>query len=211
MPTSYDGVVPPRFTRLESDERHAQILTCARRLFSERHYGAVSLAEVATEAGVTRGLLHHYFGTKRDLYLAVVRSMVSAPPELLADLPVGDRDTVLAHAVDLFLDAVRANRETWLATHGAQGFGRDAEVEAVLEQAREATAARVIELVGARSSVHMRAAIRAYAGFAEAASVDWLERRRLSRAQVHALLLGTLTALVDDVVPRLQDAEAVAA
>ena len=210
MPTSYDGAVPPRFTRLESDERRAQILTCARRLFSERHYGAVSLADVAREAGVTRGLLHHYFGAKRELYVAVVRSMVSPQPELLADLPAGDRETVLAHAVDLFLDAVRANRETWLATHGAQGFGRDEEVEDVLEQAREATAAQVIELVGARPTAQLRAAIRAYAGFAEAATVDWLERRRLTRAQVHALLLGTLVALVDDVVPRM-DAQAVAA
>ena len=204
-------MVPPRFTRLESDERRAQILACARRLFSERHYGAVSLADVAREAGVTRGLLHHYFGTKRELYLAVVRSMVSPPPQLLADLPAGDRDTVLGHAVDLFLDAVRANRETWLATHGAQGFGRDAELEAVLEQAREATAARVIELVGARPSAQLRAAIRAYAGFAEAASIDWLQRRRLSRAQVHHLLLGTLIALVDDVLPRMEGSEAVAA
>jgi AcrR family transcriptional regulator len=211
MPTSYDHVVPPRFTRLESDERRAQILTCARRLFSAHHPGEVSLARVAGEAGVTRGLLHHYFGTKRGLYLEVVRSMVSPPPALLEDMPVGDRETVLSHAVDLFLDAVRANRETWLATVGAQGFGRDAEVEGVLEEAREATAARVIELVGARPSAQLRAAIRAYAGFAEAASVDWLQRRRLTRAQIHALLLGTLVALVDDVVPRLEGAEAVAA
>ena len=205
--------MPPRFTRLESDERRAQILTCARRLFSERHYGSVSLADVAREAGVTRGLLHHYFGAKRELYLEVVRSMVTPPPALLEGLPAGARETVLSHAVDLFLDAVRANRETWLATVGAQGFGRDAEVEAVLEKAREQTAARVIDLVapGVRPTPAMRAAARAYAGFAEAASVDWLQRRRLTRAQVHQLLLGTLVALVDDVVPGIERERAVAA
>jgi AcrR family transcriptional regulator len=202
----------PRFTRLEHDERRAQILSCARRLFSAHHYGEVSLLRVAREAGVTRGLLHHYFGTKRELYVEVVRSMVTPPPDLLAAerLPVGDRDLVLRHAVDLYLDAVRANRETWLATVGAQGFGRDAEVEAVLEQAREATAARVIELVrpGVRPSPELRAAIRAYAGFAEAASVDWLQRRRLTRAQVHELLFGSLVALVDQVVPAVEAAPA---
>ena len=198
----------PRFTRLEHDERRAQILTCARRLFSGHHYGEVSLADLAREAGVTRGLLHHYFGTKRELYVEVVRSMVTPPADLLADerLPVGDRDLVLRHAVDLYLDAVRANRETWLATVGAQGFGRDAEVEAVLEEAREATAARVIELVRphARPSAELRAAIRAYAGLAEAASIDWLQRGRLSRAQLHGLLFGSLVALVDDVVPAVE-------
>ena len=201
----------PRWRRLEPDERRAQILACAIELFGERPYASVSTMELARRAGVARGLINHYFGTKRELYLEVVRSMVSPPPALLEDMPAGDRETVLSHAVDLFLDAVRANRETWLATVGAQGFGRDAEVEAVLEEAREATAARVIELVGARPSAQLRAAIRAYAGFAEAASVDWLQRRRLTRAQIHALLLGTLVALVDDVVPRLEGAEAVAA
>jgi AcrR family transcriptional regulator len=207
--------MPPRFTRLEHDERRAQILSCARRLFSGHHYGEVSLAYVAREAGVTRGLLHHYFGTKRELYVEVVRSMVTPPADLLADdrLPAGDRDLVLRHAVDLYLDAVRANRETWLATVGAQGFGRDAEVEAVLEEAREATAARVIELVrpDARPSAELRAAIRAYAGLAEAASIDWLQRGRLTRAQLHELLFGSLVAIVDEVVPVVEERRAVAA
>jgi AcrR family transcriptional regulator len=205
----------PRFTRLEHDERRAQILGCARRLFSGHHYGEVSLADVAREAGVTRGLLHHYFGTKRELYVDVVRSMVTPPADLLADerLPAGERDLVLRHAVDLYLDAVRANRETWLATVGAQGFGRDAEVEAVLEEAREATAARVIELVrpDARPSAELRAAIRAYAGLAEAASIDWLQRGRLTRAQLHELLFGSLVAIVDEVVPVVEERRAVAA
>ena len=48
-------------------------------------------ADVAREAGVTRGLLHHYFGTKRELYLEVVRCMVTPPPALLEDMPAGDR------------------------------------------------------------------------------------------------------------------------
>ena len=205
----------PRFTRLESDARRAQILSSARRSFSGRHYGEVSLAQVAAEAGVTRGLLHHYFGTKRELYVEVVRSMVTPPVDMLTDerLPAGDRDLVLRHAVDLYLDSVRANRETWLATVGAQGFGRDAEIEAVLEEAREVTTARVIQLVRppGRASAELRALIRAYAGLAEAASVDWLQRGKLSRAQVHGLLFGALVALVDDVLPQIEAARAVAA
>ncbi len=69
----------PRWQRLEHDERRAQILACARRLFSERSYAAVSTSEIASEAGVARGLLHHYFGTKRELYLEVVRTLVRMP------------------------------------------------------------------------------------------------------------------------------------
>jgi AcrR family transcriptional regulator len=37
----------PRWRRLEPDQRRAQILACARRLFGERHYEAVSTTELA--------------------------------------------------------------------------------------------------------------------------------------------------------------------
>ena len=53
----------PRWQRLEHDERRQQILACARKLFSERNYAAVSTSDIAREAGVARGsaapLLRH--------------------------------------------------------------------------------------------------------------------------------------------------------
>jgi AcrR family transcriptional regulator len=201
----------PRWNRLEHDERRAQILTCARRLFSERHYEAVSTEEIAREAGVARGLLHHYFGTKRELFLDVVRSMLRLPDALFVEDPDGrDREELLAENVDRWLEMVRRNRETWLATAGAQGFGRDPQLEAILEEARERIADRLIVLLGAgdpgSASRELRAVIRAYAGLAEAASLDWLAHRRLTREQVHELLLRSLLALVEDVVPRVERA-----
>ena len=69
----------PRWQRLDHDQRRAQILACAGRLFSERNYAAVSTTAIADEAGVARGLLHHYFGTKRELYLEVVHTLMRMP------------------------------------------------------------------------------------------------------------------------------------
>jgi AcrR family transcriptional regulator len=201
----------PRWTRLEHDERRQQILSCARRLFSERSYDTVSTTEIAREAGITRGLLHHYFGTKRDLYLEVVRSLAELPPGVLEGEAVSgrDRDEVLAEAVDRYLEVARRNRRTWLATAGAQGFGRDPEVEAIVERAREQIADRLIALLGrdpANASPELRALIGAYAGFAQAATVEWLQRRRLSQEQVRELLLGSLLQLVREVLPRIERA-----
>jgi AcrR family transcriptional regulator len=203
----------PRWNRLEHDERRAQILGCARRLFSERHYDAVSTEEIAREAGVARGLLHHYFGTKRELFLEVVRSMLRLPDALFVEGRAGrDREELLAENVDRWLEMVRRNRETWLATAGAQGFGRDPQLEAILEEARERIADRLIVLLGASdpgsASRELRAVIRAYAGLAEAASLDWLAHRRLTREQVRELLLRSLLALVEQVVPRVEQARA---
>jgi AcrR family transcriptional regulator len=207
---------PPRWTRLEHDERRQQILAVARRLYSERHYGAVSTSEIARAAGVARGLLHHYFGSKRELYLEVVRSMVRLPRDLFPERVAGrDSEEALTEAVDRYLDAVRRNRGTWLATLGAQGFGRDSEVEEILEEARERAADSVIAMLRpgdpARAPQELRALVRAYAGFVEGASLEWLQHGRLTREQVRELLIQGLLGLHDDVLPRVEQAAKAAA
>src|SRR5690348_5061063 len=94
----------PRWQRLDHDERRRQILACARRLFSERNYASVSTADIAGEAGVARGLLHHYFGTKRDLYLEVVRSLMRTPANPVPLQSAGhDLERIIDDGVDRWL------------------------------------------------------------------------------------------------------------
>lgn len=57
----------------ESDTR-AQILSSAASLFLERGYAAVSLRDIAAEAGVTTGSLYHYFSQKDE----IVREILDA-------------------------------------------------------------------------------------------------------------------------------------
>jgi AcrR family transcriptional regulator len=199
----------PRWQRLDHDERRRQILQCARRLFSERPYASVSTTELAREAGVARGLLHHYFGSKRELYLEVVRTLVRVPSNPVPlQAPGRGIEVVIDESVDRWLTMLERNSGTWLAVIGGRGFGRDPEVEEILEEAREQAADRLIEALqtyeAARAPSELRAAIRAYSGFAEAATIEWLERRRLTREQLHTLLVGTFLTLVRDVVPAVQ-------
>src|SRR5437764_9329174 len=133
----------PRWQRLEHDERRRQILACARRLFSERNYASVSTSEIAKQAGVARGLLHHYFGTKRDLYLEVVRSLMRTPSNPVPlQSPGRGIATIIDESVDRWLTMLERNRGTWLAAVGARGLGSDPEVEAILDHAREQAADR---------------------------------------------------------------------
>jgi AcrR family transcriptional regulator len=201
----------PRWQRLEHDERRGQILACARRLFSERPYAAVSTTEIAREAGVARGLLHHYFGTKRDLYLDVVRSVVRVPSNPVPlQTPGRGLEVMIAESADRWLTMLERNSGTWLAAIGAQGLGRDPEVEAILDDAREQAVDRLIEALQTYEAAHappaLRAVIRAYSGFAEAASVEWLERGRLTREQVQALLVEGFLTIVGDVLPAVERA-----
>jgi AcrR family transcriptional regulator len=199
----------PRWQRLERDERREQILACARRLFSERSYATVSTAEIASAAGVARGLLHHYFGTKRDLYLEVVRELVRTPANPIPQPDEGGSvETVISDSVERWLDMLERNKGTWLAAIGAQGLGHDPEVEEILDHARELAAARLVGALGGKPTKtqarKLQAVVRAYGGMAEAASIEWLGRGRLTRPEIHALLVqgffssvGEIRAAVD--------------
>ena len=194
----------PRWNRLAHDERRADILATARRLFSQRHYSAVSTEQIARAAGVTRGLLGHYFGTKRELYLEVVRDLIrplSVPVPAPARRPT---DAVVREWVGRWLDMVEGNRETWFAAVGAEGFGRDPELELIVQESRDATVERIIEVLGLEDRRHgdeLRALLRTYSGLVELASAEWLQRRTLTRAQVETLLAGALVAMIRDILP----------
>jgi AcrR family transcriptional regulator len=195
--------------RLDHDEREAQILACARRLFTQGSYGSVSMAAVAREAGVTRGLLNHYFGGKRDLYLAVLRETFRGGeppvPEYVVGATPEDR---VAESVERWLDMVWAARDTWRSTLGAEGLGRDPEVEDIIERVRERSVDKVIEVLGLgnQETPELRAIVRGYGGLAEATTREWLLRERLSREQVQVLLTESLLRLVGDVLPRIERA-----
>jgi AcrR family transcriptional regulator len=201
----------PRWQRLDHDERRRQILACARRLFSERSYDAVSTTDIANEAGVARGLLHHYFGTKRELYLEVVRQLVRMPSNPVPlEAPGRGLEHIIDESVDRWLTMLDRNRGTWLAANAARGLGgSDPELEAILEEAREQAADRLIEALQTYEAntapPALRAMIRAYSGFAEAASIEWLERERLTREQLHMMLTETFLKLIQDVLPAIQE------
>ena len=49
-----------------------RILAAARQAFANGGYAAVSVRSIASEAGVDQSLVHHYFGTKKDLFLVAM-------------------------------------------------------------------------------------------------------------------------------------------
>ena len=62
-----------RRTRRLSDERREELLRAGVELFSARSYDEVSIDEIAGAVGISRGLLYHYFPSKRDFYVAGLR------------------------------------------------------------------------------------------------------------------------------------------
>src|SRR5216110_980847 len=126
-----------RRIRLENDERRAQLLGFARKAFSDRAYDDVSIDDIAKTAKISKGLLYHYFPTKRDLYVAGLREIadelvqrcMAIPP----NLPPIDR---VRTGLDAYLDHISQHARAYVSLMRG-GIGSDPEVANVIEDVRK--------------------------------------------------------------------------
>src|SRR5256885_4812542 len=85
---------PPPRIRLDLDARREQLMRVGLELFSTNSYDAVSIDEIAARAGISKGLLYHYFPSKREFYVAGVRAAAAQLREVVEpdpELPAAER------------------------------------------------------------------------------------------------------------------------
>jgi AcrR family transcriptional regulator len=83
------------------DTREA-ILKASREAFAERGYDAASIRQIATSAGVDPALVHHYFGTKEQLFLKSVQAPID-PREVVPQLVGGGVEGIGERLVRTFI------------------------------------------------------------------------------------------------------------
>lgn len=198
------SVSEPRWRRLGPDERRSEILASGIDAFGRQPYSSVQMAAVAEDAGVARGLVHHYFGTKRELYLEVVRAVMFVPERDEVTLPVGSLRERIEGSVDWLMIILSAHGRTWL-TIGVEGAAGDPEVRAILDEADHKAAERVLDAIGAEVPAEDRATllaeIRAFGGLVKAAVREWVDREALTQDQVRQMLCAALVAIVEAATP----------
>ncbi|MBD7958116.1 TetR/AcrR family transcriptional regulator [Microbacterium sp. Sa4CUA7] len=180
-------------TRLSPDARRQQILDAAGQLYRGRRYDDVSMEELAAAAGVARGLLHHYFGSKRDLFLAVMTQSVRLPLDELPDLdgrPVEQRARL---TMTWILDGARTYGQSWVNAAGAEGLQDGGDVQAVVDRADDRAARFVLDALGLPDDEALRARLRPTAAFVKALCREWMQRETLTRDDV--LELSTAAVL----------------
>lgn len=95
----------PQERETRSAIRREQVLSAARALFCAHGYAATSTRRIAEAAGITEGLVFHYFPTKEDLLLAVAAQQHTFAGRVLTRIQhVGDgtaRELFLAIAAGL--------------------------------------------------------------------------------------------------------------
>jgi AcrR family transcriptional regulator len=193
-------------TYLKSDARKLKLLELGLRLFATRSYEDVAIEDVAREAGMSKGLLYHYFGSKRAFYTEVIRFAVEALLErLVIDPTISGPDNVRRGLLAWF-EFVAQQGDAYLAImHG--GLGADGAVGPILEDARRVLVQRIldgleIEATGPASATQaevlpppaLRIAVRSWIGMVETAALDWLTHRDLEPAPVIDILMAGLFA-----------------
>jgi AcrR family transcriptional regulator len=81
----------PRGRRPGAPDTRAAILAAARSAFADKGFAGTTIRGVAAEAGVDGALVHHYFGTKDDLFLAAMELPVD-PRQVLGPAVAGGVD-----------------------------------------------------------------------------------------------------------------------
>jgi AcrR family transcriptional regulator len=183
----------PKFSRLDPAQRREKILDAANALFAERAYDEVSVEDIAGAAGVTRGLVHHYFGGRKDVYIALLER-IGAQREQRLRPPVGrSAGARVADSVSRWLDWTQSNRTIWLATISRGEDIADPDVRRVVDDlVRRAVALLTAHHADiAEDSPRLRHALECWTGLNRAATRRWL-RGDASRDATQELLASTL-------------------
>ncbi|MGW0766624.1 TetR/AcrR family transcriptional regulator [Streptomyces sp. NPDC002676] len=100
--------------------RERQVLAAATEEFGRHGYEATTVAAIATRVGVTKPLVHQYFGSKQDLYLAcldpVGDRLLGAIRAAMAEQDAGAPPTPLRVLHALFT-ALDGQREAWFVLY----------------------------------------------------------------------------------------------
>lgn len=200
MPGVTDDTRPGARTRLAPDERRSQLLDLGVRLLSTRSLDELSIDLLAEEAGISRGLLYHYFGNKHAFHEAVVRRAADDLIAQTAPPTEGEPLERLLISVSAYVDYVVANHAGYLSLVKGAAAGNDT-LREIYEEARGALTDRIFR-EDARGGIlpdtaATRLVVRGWAAMTEELVLTWVvDPDGVTREQLLAMIATSLPALV---------------
>lgn len=184
----------PAYSRLQVDERREQLLQTGVALFAERPYEAISMREIAESAGVSKALLYHYFPSKTDLFKAAVEEAAAGLRDLIEPDPSKPLLEQLAGSLDAYLAWIDENAGTW--KNLMRSAATVPEAGDLIESFRRSTLDRAITGLTGNTTPPpvLRSALVGWLGYVDAAILDWLDQRDLTRDQLRELLASSFGA-----------------
>lgn len=195
------GVTLTTRTRLSPDQRRAQLLDLGVRLLATRSLDELSIDVLAEEAGISRGLLYHYFGNKHDFNEAIVRRAADDLIAQTAPPSAGDPLDRMLASMTAYVDYVTNNYEGYLSlVRGAAGG--NVTLREIYEESHAALTDRIFvedpqgDIVGDTPAV--RLLVRGWAKMSEELVLTWVrDPQGVSRDQLIELLALSLPKLIE--------------
>jgi AcrR family transcriptional regulator len=180
-------VAGPAYSRLQTDERRRQLLEAGAHVFTEHSYDDASMAEVARAAGISKGLLYHYFPSKRDLFVATLEAAAAELSEITRPDPALPLPDQLVGALDAYLRWIEEHADSYVKLLES-ATGSD-DVRSYMAQMRANTVERMLGvLVRSGDPAAVRTALHGFLWFIDGACLDWLANRDLTRDQLRDML-----------------------
>ena len=176
--------------------------SCCRRVStccSVRTPDEISVDDVARSAGISRGLLYHYFEDRDAFVVAVLERASAQLRRACAAIASSSRREQVEAAIEAFIgfaEAHAAGFRALLTGRRRQPQGRRTDRTDARTRPRRLHRRRRRDSRprAARRSTVLRAALHAHMHFMEGAVVRWLARREITRAQLRELILRALDA-----------------
>ncbi len=185
-------------TRLNPEARRAQLIQLGVEMLATRTLDDLPVEEIAQQAGISRGLLFHYFTSKQEFHLEVARAAAqellrrTEPDESLPPLEA------LRGSINDFIDYVQENPASYKSLVRGAVSGHD-EMRAIFDYTRATLTDRVVAVVsdmGFELSPRAKLTVRGWVAYVEECVIRWIDDKAIDRAELQEMLAKALPAVV---------------
>ena len=189
---------------MSPDHRREQLLELGVRLFATRSLDDLSIETLADEAGISRGLLYHYFGNKQAFHTAVVQRAADELFRVTAPDGEGSALEQLAGSLARYVDFVQEHYSGYVSLLRGAAGGHEG-LREVYEASRAALTGRIFDeplaaeaaALGLVDTPAVRLLVRGWAAMTEEVIVEWVrDHRGLTRDDLLATVTASLPAIL---------------
>lgn len=187
----------PTRRRLSVEARRLELLEIGADLLGTRAYEELGIEQVAVAAQISNGLLYHYFGNKRDFFLAVVANEADKLLEATRPDPELPAEQRFLTSLDGYLEYVDTHRRGYRALYlGA--LGAEGAVRAIMTRNQTTQRDRILSALSPHrgASAPVRLAVQGWIAFLIAVCLDWLDDPSITREELRDQCARTLRGTI---------------
>src|SRR4051794_7596493 len=183
--------------RLSPEARRAQLIGLGVELLATRRLDELSVELIAKTAGISRGLLFHYFSSKQEFHLEVARAAAAEMIRRTEPDPTLPPVEALRAGLTSFIAYVEENPDNYKSLVRGAASG-DADMRAIFDETRTTMARRIIDVVrvqGLAVQPRITLAIHGWVAYVEECVIRWIDTGTVTRAELLDMLTKSLPAV----------------